>query len=163
MNWNVWNYLTAITFVLALVFAMCASIYVGRVLRRKPVALTNEVNSVPTVLGKLRKRVALEDYEKPLANQIVDARRPLMAFSIPAAFFTVGAFYIFGSLEHLHGAQPSERTYLGFIPMITSTNLTMRMFLSGRLKSRIDEAAAESPSSDDTAPIRIPSGLAAQG
>ena len=89
MNWNLWNYLTAITFALALVFATCASIYVGRVLRQKPVPLTNEINSVPTVLGKLRKRVALEDYEKPLANQIVDARRPLMAFSIPAAFFTV--------------------------------------------------------------------------
>ncbi len=118
---------------------------------------------VPTVLGKLRKKVPLKDYEKPLATQVFDARRPLMAFSIPAAFFTIGAFYIFGSLEHLHGAQPSERTYLGFIPMFTSTNLTMRMFLSGRLKSRIDKPAAESPSSDDTAPIRIPSGLAAQG
>jgi len=44
-----------------------------------------------------------------------------------------------GHLEHLHGAQPSERTFLGVIPIITSTNLTMRMFLSSRLKSRIDK------------------------
>jgi hypothetical protein len=44
-----------------------------------------------------------------------------------------------GSLEHLHGAQPSERTFLGLIPIITSTNLTMRIFLSSRLKSRIDK------------------------
>jgi hypothetical protein len=35
--------------------------------------------------------------------------------------------------------QRGRLTYLGFIPMITSTNLTMRMFLSGRLKSRIDK------------------------
>lgn len=141
MNWNLWNYLTAITFVLALVFATCASVYVARVLRQPTVPLASEVNAVPTILGKLRKKVALEDYEKPLATQVVDARRPILAFAIPAAFFTIGAFYIFGSLEHLHGAQPSERTYLGFIPMITSTNLTMRMFLSGRLKRRIEKAA----------------------
>jgi hypothetical protein len=139
MNWGLWNYLTAISFALEVVLATCAAIYVARILRRTPVPLTNEVNAVPTVLGKLRKKVPLEDYEKPLATQVVDARRPLMAFSIPAAFMTVGAFYIFGSLEALHGAQPSERTYLGFIPIITSTNLTMRMFLSGRLKSRIDK------------------------
>jgi hypothetical protein len=141
MNWNVWNYLTAITLVLEVVLATCAAIYVGRVLRRPTVPLTNEVNAVPTVLGKLRKRVPLEDYEKPLATQIVDARRPLMAFTIPATFMMAGAFYIFGSLEHLHGAQPSERTFLGLIPIITSTNLTMRMFLSGRLKGRIEKAA----------------------
>jgi hypothetical protein len=139
MNWGLWSYLTAISFALEVVLATCATIYVGRVLRRTPVPLTNEVNAVPTILGKLRKKVPLEDYEKPLATQVVDARRPLMAFSLPAAFMTVGAFYIFGSLEALHGAQPSERTFLGFIPIITSTNLTMRMFLSGRLKSRIDK------------------------
>jgi Kef-type K+ transport system membrane component KefB len=51
----------------------------------------------------------------------------------------MGCFYIFGSLEHLHGAQPSERTFLGLIPIVTSTNLTMRMFLSGRLKKRIEQ------------------------
>jgi hypothetical protein len=81
----------------------------------------------------------LQDYEKPLATQVVDARRPLIAFSIPAAFMTMGLCYIFGSLEHLHGAEPSERTYLGLIPMVTSTNLTVRMFLSGRLKRRIEQ------------------------
>ncbi|UMB69052.1 hypothetical protein [Mycobacterium paraterrae] len=139
MNWGLWNYLTAITLALEVVFATCAAIHVGRVMRQSPVPLANEVNAVPTVLGKLRKGVALQDYEKPLANQVVDARRPLLAFSIPATFMTAGAFYIFGSLEHLHGAQPSERTYLGLIPIITSTNLTMRMFLSGKLKSRIDK------------------------
>jgi hypothetical protein len=139
MHWSLWNYLTAMALALEVVFATCATIYVRRIVRRATVPLTNEVNSVPTVLGKLRKRSSLEDYEKPLAIQTVDARRPLMAFSIPAAFATMGLFYIFGSLEYLHGAQPSERTFLGVIPIITSTNLTMRMFLSGRLKSRINK------------------------
>lgn len=139
MNWGIWNYLTASTFVLSLVLATCASIYVGRVSRRTPVPLTNKANAVPTVLGKLRKRESLQDYEKPLATQVVDARRPLLAFSIPATFFAMGAFYVFGSLEHLHGAQPSEQTFLGLIPMFASTNMAMRMFRSGRLKSRINK------------------------
>jgi hypothetical protein len=142
VTWGLWNYLTAIAFAIELVLATCAFIYVKRILARKPVPLTTAVSSVPTVLGKLRKRESLAAEEKPLAYQVVDARRPLMAFSIPAAFFTMGCFYIFGSLEHLHGAEPSERTYLGLIPMVTSTNLTIRMFLSGRLKSRIDDQAA---------------------
>jgi hypothetical protein len=142
VNWGLWNYLTALTFMLEFVFAGCAFVHLKRLLNRQPVQLTNEVSSVPTVLGKLRKRASLADYEKPLAYQVVDARRPLIAFSIPASFFTMGCFYIFGSLEHLHGARPSERTFLGLIPIITSTNLTVRMFLSGRLKSRIDDEAA---------------------
>jgi hypothetical protein len=104
LNWGVWNYLTAIALALEVVLATCATVYVMRILRRTPVPLTNEVNAVPTVLAKLRKRESLQDYEKPLATQVVDARRPLIAFSIPAAFMTMGLFYIFGSLEHLHGA-----------------------------------------------------------
>jgi hypothetical protein len=133
------TYLTALTFMLEFVFATCAFVYLKRLLDRKLVPLSNEVGSVATVLGKLRSRESLSGDEKTLALQVVNARRPLIAFSIPASFFTMGRFYIFGSLEHLHGAEPSERTFLGLIPVITSTNLTVRMFLSGRLKSRIDQ------------------------
>jgi hypothetical protein len=43
---------------------------------------------------ELRKRESLLDYETPRATQVVDARRPLIAFSIPAAFMTMGLFYI---------------------------------------------------------------------
>lgn len=38
-----------------------------------------------------------------------------------------------------HAPYSTGDGYLGFIPMITSTNLTMGMFFSGRLKSRIDK------------------------
>jgi Kef-type K+ transport system membrane component KefB len=86
------------------------------------------------VLAKLVKRESLQDYEKRLPARRY-AHRPLTAFSIPAAVMTMGLFYIFGSLEHLHGAQPSERTFLGVIPIMTSTNVTMRMILSSRLKA----------------------------
>jgi hypothetical protein len=50
-----------------------------------------------------------------------------MALCIPAAIFIIGCFYVFGSLEFLHGATPSERTILGVIPTFTSTNLAIRM------------------------------------
>ena len=43
-----------------------------------------------------------------------------MAYCIPAPIFSIGCFYVFGSLEDLHGATPSERTFLGVIPMFTS-------------------------------------------
>ena len=62
-----------------------------------------------------------------------------MAYSIPAALFSIGCFYVFGSREHLHGATPSERTFLGVIPMLTSTNVTIRLLRSASLKGRFRE------------------------
>jgi Kef-type K+ transport system membrane component KefB len=63
--------------------------------------------------------------------------------SIPAAIFTMGCFYVFGSLEHLHGATPSERTFLGVIPMLTSTNLTIRMLTAFGLKRRLQKVSKQ--------------------
>jgi len=48
---------------------------------------------------------------------------------------------VFGSLEHLHGATPSERTFLGVIPMLTSTNLAIRMLRSASLKARLQKVS----------------------
>jgi hypothetical protein len=137
MHWGVWNYLTALTFALELVFASCAFVYTKRLFNRRPVPLTNEVRSVPTVLRKLRKSEPMSQEELALAEQVVDARRSPMAYSLPAAFFTMGCFYVFGSLEYLHGAPPSERTFLGVIPMITSTNILLRLINAIALKRRL--------------------------
>jgi hypothetical protein len=142
MHWGLWNYLTALTFVLELVFASIAFVYVRRLLRRELVPLTTEVRSVPTVLGKLRKNKPMSSEELALAKQVVDARRSLMAYSLPAAFFTMGCFYVFGSLEYLHGAPPSERTFLGVIPMITSTNILLRLLNAIGLNRRLQRYLA---------------------
>jgi hypothetical protein len=72
-----------------------------------------------------------------VAKQAVSDRRSLMAYCIPAALFSLGCFYVFGSLEHLHGATPSERTFLGVIPMLTSANVAIRLFRSASLKGRL--------------------------
>ena len=91
----------------------------------------------PQVLRKLRKREPMSDDEVALAKQAVSDRGSFMAYCIPATIFSIGCFYVFGSLEHLHGATPSERTFLGVIPMFTSTNLAIRLLKSASLKRRL--------------------------
>jgi hypothetical protein len=76
-----------------------------------------------------------------------------MAYTVPAAFFTMGCFYIFGSLEYLHGAAPSERTFLGVIPMFTSTNLVIQMRRSARLKKRLPKVSRTDAREDDKGPV----------
>ena len=78
-----------------------------------------------------------------LAARIIDIRRSPMALSVPAAFMTLGIFYVLGSLEYLHGHGASERTFLGFIPMFTATNLIIQMRKTARLKKRLPKAPGD--------------------
>jgi hypothetical protein len=52
---------------------------------------------------------------------------------------------VFGSLEHLHGATPSERTFLGVIPMLAYTNLAIRLLRSASLKGRLPKKLVAQP------------------
>lgn len=63
-----------------------------------------------------------------------------MAYSIPATIFALGCFYVLGSLEQLHGATPSERTFLGVIPMISSINITAQILRVAKLRKRLPKA-----------------------
>ena len=83
--------------------------------------------------------------EVDYAAQIISDSRSLFAYSIPAAIFTVGAFYVFGCLLELHGAAPSVRTFIGGIPMLTSTNLAIQLLRVARLKGRLQEVSLTSP------------------
>ena len=75
--------------------------------------------------------------ELEYATQVVDGQRTLMTFAIPLTIFSLGCFYVLGSLEQLHGATPSERTFLGVIAMISSINVTMQIFRVIKLKKRL--------------------------
>jgi Kef-type K+ transport system membrane component KefB len=75
--------------------------------------------------------------ELDYAKQIVADRSSPMAFCIPGTLFMLGCFFVLGSLYYLHGATPSERTFLGVIPILTSTNLAIRLRRSARLKGRL--------------------------
>ena len=101
--------------------------------------ISEEVGSAKAVMHKVRKREPMSKDELDFAKQIIADRRSLSAYCIPGALFMLGCFYVFGSLYHLHGATPSERTFLGVIPMLTSTNLAIRLLGSARLKGRLQK------------------------
>ena len=67
-------------------------------------------------MRQVRKREPTLNDELDFAKQIIADRSSLMAFCIPGALFMVGCFYVFESLYYLHGATPSERTFLGCSP-----------------------------------------------
>jgi Kef-type K+ transport system membrane component KefB len=79
--------------------------------------------------------------ELDYAKRLVADRGSLLTLCIPGALFMLGCFYVFGSLYHLHGATPSERTFIGVIPMLTSTNLAIQIRRHARLKRRLKKVA----------------------
>lgn len=134
---SMWAVLAIVAFAAVMVFAATAGVYVSRLVRRPSLPLGDELQAIPTVLAKVRKREPLTEAELDLARRSISDRGSFMALCIPLTIFSIGCFYVFGSLEHLHGATPSERTFLGVIPMFTSTNLGIRMLRSASLKRRL--------------------------
>jgi hypothetical protein len=153
MNLGLWGVLTIVALAFEVVFASLAFVYTRRLRRREPIPMSDDVGGYQAVLRKLRKDEPMTQAELNLATRIIDYRRHPMAYTVPAAFFTMGCFYIFGSLEYLHGATPSERTFLGVIPMFTSTNLVIQMRRSARLKKRLPKVSRIDAREDDKGPV----------
>jgi len=137
MSSDLFGLLTIVTLARALVFAAFAAVFVNRLEGRTPLPISEEIGSAKAVLNKVRKREPMSRDELDYARQIVADRSSLMAYCIPGTLFMLGCFYVFGSIYYLHGATPSERTFLGGIPMLTSTNLAVRLLRSARLKGRL--------------------------
>jgi hypothetical protein len=131
------GYMTIVALALALVFAAFAAVYVKRLEGRAPLPISDEIGSAKAVIRKVRKREPMSQDELDYAKQLVAARSSLMTFCIPGALFMMGCFYVFGSLYSLHGATPSERTFLGVFPMLASMNFTTQILRSARLKWRL--------------------------
>ena len=136
---DLWGFLTLVSLALAFVFAAFAGVYVKRLGDRTPMPISEEIGSAKAVVHKVRKREPMSRDELDYAKQIVADRSSLMAFCITGALFMVGCFYVFGSLYHLHGATPSERTFLGVLPMLASINFTIQILRSARLKRRLQK------------------------
>ena len=134
---GVFGGLTILALTLALVFAALASILVRRIGARPALPISNEIRSAGRVMRKVRKREPMSRDELEYAAQIIADRSSPLAFCIPGTLFMVGCFYVFGSLYHLHGATPSERTFLGVFPMLASINFTMQLLRSAKLKPRL--------------------------
>ena len=139
MSTALFGYLAVVALALALMFATVAAVFVKRLGDRKTTPIGEEIGSAKAITKKVRKREPMSKDELDYAKQLISARSSLIALSIPGALFMVGCFYVFGSLYHLHGATPSERTFLGVFPMLASINFTVRLLDSARLKRRVQK------------------------
>jgi hypothetical protein len=137
MSSDFWGLLAAVALAGSLFFCAVAAVYVKRLGDRTPPPISEKIGSARAVVAKVRKREPMSPEELEYAKQVVADRSSVFALCIPAMVFLLGCYYVFGSLEHLHGATASERTFLGVIPMLTSTNLAIRMLSSARLKRRL--------------------------
>lgn len=141
MSTSLYGLLTLLSLVLALTLAAVAAVYVNRLERRSTAPVSEEIGSAKAVLHKVRKREPMSQDEVAYAKQVVTDRGSLMTLCIPGALFMLGCFFVFGSLYHLHGATPSERTFLGVIPMFTSTNLAIQIRRSARLRRQLKKVS----------------------
>lgn len=137
MNTALFGFLTVVFLVAALVFAAVAGLYVKQLGDRATLPISEEVGSAKAVVTKVRKHQPMSTEELAYAKELVAVRSSVMALCIPGALFSLGCFYVFGSLYHLHGATPSERTFLGVFPMLASINFTTQILRSARLKRRL--------------------------
>ena len=126
----------AVTFLLLFI----ATFYVRRLEAEPKLPFGEEIRAAPRVIRKLRKRESMTPEEYEYAQRIVAIRGNPRAFCIPFTLFAVSTYYVFGCLEYLQGATPSERTFIGVIPMITSTNLAIQLLRAKRLKGRLRTA-----------------------
>jgi hypothetical protein len=134
--------LTLAALALALVVVAIASVYVRQLERRPTTPISEEIGAAKTVIKKVRKREPMSHEELEYARTVVADRASFRALCIPGSLFTLSLFFVFGSLYHLHGATPSERTFLGVIPMLTSTNLAIQLRRSAALRRRLKNASA---------------------
>lgn len=135
MDLGIWGDLTILAAALEIVFASCVVVYVSRLERRRSHPLGDQVGAHKAVLAKVRKGAPMTPEEVDYAAELVaDARSPL-AYAIPAALFTIGFFYVVGCLFmlHVHGGDPSFRTFIGGIPMLTSMNMAAQLRRVARL------------------------------
>lgn len=139
MNLGLWGYLTILAAVMALVFAACVFVYMGRLEDRTPAPLGEKVGAHKAVLAKLRKRESMSQDEVDYATELISDARSTLAYAIPATLFTMGFFYVVGCLYELHvyGGAPSFRTFVGGIPMLTSMNIVAQLRRVARLKGRL--------------------------
>jgi hypothetical protein len=151
VNLGPWGDLTIFAGVMEVFFASCVFVYMRRLERRRAHPLGEEVGAHKSVLAKLRKREPMSRDELDYATELVtDARSPL-AFAMPAALFTMGFFYVVGCLYMLHrdGGNPSFRTFIGGIPMLTSINMAAQLRRVAHLKGRLRDVPLVAPEPRD--------------
>lgn len=154
MDLGIWGDLTILAGVMAVTFAACVFVYIGRLEKRTPASLGEKVGAHKAVLAKLRKREPMSQDEYDYATELVtDARSPL-AYAIPAVLFSMGFFYVVGCLYelHVHGGNPSFRTFIGGIPMLTSMNIAAQLRRVAGLKGKLRAIEVTEEQTDQLSP-----------
>ncbi|WP_082940072.1 hypothetical protein [Mycolicibacterium peregrinum] len=151
MDLGIWGDLTILAGVMAVTFAACVFVYIGRLEKRTPASLGEKVGAHKAVLAKLRKREPMSRDEFDYATELVnDARSPL-AYAMPAVLFTMGFFYVVGCMYMLHrdGGNPSFRTFIGGIPMLTSMNIAAQLRRVAGLKGKLRDVEVTAEPTDE--------------
>ncbi|MEV0673908.1 hypothetical protein [Mycobacterium sp. NPDC050441] len=151
MDLGIWGDLTILAGVVAVTLAACVFVYLRRLEKRTPASLGEKVGAHKAVLAKLRKREPMSRDEFDYATELVnDARSPL-AYAMPAVLFTMGFFYVVGCLYMLHrdGGNPSFRTFIGGIPMLTSMNIAAQLRRVAGLKGKLRDVEVTDEPSDE--------------
>ena len=143
MDLGVWGFLTILAGLAGLTFAACVFVYLRRLENRTPAPLGEEVGAHKAVLAKLREDEPMSREEVEYATELVDDARSPLAMAIPATLFCCGLFYVVGCLYELHvyGGDPSFRTFVGGIPMLSSMNIAVQLRKVARLRSRLREVS----------------------
>lgn len=118
------------------VMAAVAAVFVRRLLSR-PTPPGDTIRATTAVLAKVRHRHAMSAEEHDFAAQVIADRRNPAAYALPGAVFAAGCLYVFGCFYQLQGHPPSLRTWIGVLPMLGATNLTVQMLRIARLRSRL--------------------------
>lgn len=138
-DWHLFGKLADLALAMLLFGATVMFFYVRRLRKQPQLPMAEDVRAKQTVLTKVRKQQPMTAEELEYATQVIDNQRTLMTFAIPLTIFSLGCFYVLGSLEQLHGATPSERTFLGVIAMFSSINVTAQIFRVIKLKKRLSK------------------------
>lgn len=158
MDLGLWGDLTILAALMGVTFAACVFVYIGRLENRTPAVLGERVGAHKAVLAKLRKRQPMSQDEFKYATEMVtDARSPL-AYAMPAVLFSMGFFYVVGCLYelHVHGGNPSFRTFIGGIPMLTSMNIAAQLRRVAGLQGRLRDISVAPPEPADSP---VPAGM----
>jgi len=140
VNTYFWGLCALIALAVALLLLSIGTLYARRLEQEPKLPFSEEIGAAPRVIKKLRRGESMTPEEFEYAERIVAIRGNPMAFCIPFTLFALSTYYIFGCLEYLQGATPSERTFIGVIPMFTSTNLAIQLLRAKRLKGRLKTA-----------------------
>ncbi|MEU0499009.1 hypothetical protein [Mycobacterium sp. NPDC006124] len=146
MDLGVWGFLTILAGVAGLTFAACVFVYLRRLDGRTPAPLGEEVGAHKAILAKLRNGEPMSRTEFEYATELVDDARSPLALAIPATLFCCGFFYVVGCLYELHvyGGNPSFRTFVGGIPMLSSINIAVQLRKVARLKRKLADVETTS-------------------